>query len=159
MTPSLNPSALTTHESHNLSLCKSALQAVRDLIHIAPPQGSRRKKVASVFPTLSSAGLLSQTSPWPVLQYLDSRNRQPLAVPCLRLAVRTCTTSLHKETRSCRPYPFPPLQRQGTSVVPQHHVATTSSAAASAIQVPTAARSKERPQSRQNLVCDLRTCQ
>jgi hypothetical protein len=37
-------------------------------------------------------------------------------------------------------------------VVPQHHVATTSSAAPTAIQLPTAARSKERPLSRQNLV-------
>jgi len=37
-------------------------------------------------------------------------------------------------------------------VVPQHYVATTSSAAPTAIQLPTAARSKERPLSRQNLV-------
>jgi hypothetical protein len=36
-------------------------------------------------------------------------------------------------------------------VVPQHYVATTSSAAPTAIQLPTAARSKERPLSRQNL--------
>jgi hypothetical protein len=36
-------------------------------------------------------------------------------------------------------------------VVPQHYVATTSSAAPTAIQLPTAAPSKERPLSRQNL--------
>jgi hypothetical protein len=37
-------------------------------------------------------------------------------------------------------------------VVPQHYVATTFSAAPTAIQLPRAARSKERPLSRQNLV-------
>ena len=36
--------------------------------------------------------------------------------------------------------------------MPQHYVATTSSAAPTAIQMPTAARSKERPLSRQSLV-------
>ena len=89
--------------------------------------GSCGKKVASVFPVLSNDGHLSQTSPRPVLSYLDPENRQPGVVPCLRLAVRTGTTSLRKETYSCCPFWSPPTQRLAASISFQHFVGTTSS--------------------------------
>src|SRR2546428_14045291 len=88
-------------DSHNRSLCKSALQTGHDLIHIGFPRGSCENRFAPVFPDPSSDQHLLPTSPRPVRSCPHFQNLQPVATPCLLLAVRTCTTSLHTETCSC----------------------------------------------------------
>src|ERR1700730_7382337 len=82
-----------------------------DLIHAGFPQGSSCENwFAPVFLYPSSDAHLLPTSPQPVRSYPDPQTPQPLAIPCLPPVVRTCTTSLHKETCNCLPSRFPPLQ-------------------------------------------------
>jgi len=109
------------------------------LIHIGLPRGSCESWFAPVFPDPSSDAHLLPASPRPVCSCPDPQTSQPLATPCLPLAVRTCTTSLHKETCSCCPSRFPPLQRlKNISGIPAlccNHLPLPPSA----IQMPTAA--------------------
>jgi hypothetical protein len=64
-----------------------------------------------VFPDPLSDAHLLPASPKPVRSCPDPQTSRPSATPCLPLAVRTCTTSLHKETCSCCSSRFPSLQR------------------------------------------------
>src|SRR5258708_19303479 len=77
-----------------------------DLIHTGLPEGSCQNWPASVFRDPASDAHLLPASPRPVPSCLDFPNLRPAATPCLLLAVRTCTTSLRKETRNCRPFRF-----------------------------------------------------
>src|SRR5258705_13482479 len=114
-----------------------------DLIHIGFPRESCENRFAPVFPDPSSDEHLLRTSPKPVRSCPDFQNLQPLATPCLLLAVRTCTTSLHTETCSCCPSlfsSFPPLMNiGGIPALCQQPPSTTPSA----IQMPRAARLKK----------------
>src|SRR5258708_32103915 len=77
-----------------------------DLIHTGLPEGSCQNWPASVFRDPASDAHLLPASPRPVPSCLDFPNLPPAATPCLLLAVRTCTTSLRKATRNCRPFRF-----------------------------------------------------
>src|SRR5882762_592717 len=83
-----------------------------DRLHISFSRGSCENRFAPIVPDPSSDEHLLPTSPRPVRSCPDFQNLQPLATPCLLLAVRTCTTSLHKETCSCCPSLFPPLHAE-----------------------------------------------
>ena len=81
------------------------------LIHIDLVLESCENWFAPVFPDPSSDAHLLTTSPRPVRSCPDPQTSRPSATPCRPLAVRTCTTSLHKETCSCCSSRFPSLQR------------------------------------------------
>src|ERR1700687_6176346 len=78
-----------------------------DLIYAGSPRASCENLLAHVFPDpASDAHLLPTTRRLP-RSCPDFQNLQPSATPCLPLAVRNCTTSVHKETCSCCPSLFP----------------------------------------------------
>src|SRR5260370_16647540 len=81
-------------ESHNRSLCKSALQTAHDLIHMVLPEGACGNKVVPVLPTLSTSAHRSSTLPSPLRSYPAPQYRLPRAVPSRVLPSPTYPPSL-----------------------------------------------------------------
>jgi hypothetical protein len=93
-------------------------QMAHDLNHTGFPRGPCQRWFVPVSLDPSIDAHPSPTSPRPVRLCPDFQTSQPLATPCLPLAARTCTTSLHKEIYSCYPFSvftFPALKNIAVS--------------------------------------------
>lgn len=89
-----------------------------DLNHTGFPRGPCQRWFVPVSLDPSIDAHPSPTSPRPVRLCPDFQTSQPLATPCLPLAARTCTTSLHKEIYSYCPFSvftFPALKNIAVS--------------------------------------------